>query len=182
MKTDAILQAWEAATLSNDFIFSKVFLEPAITKELLHRALPELQIKRLNILHSQHEIASTADVKNARLDVYAQDQYGDHYDIEMQVTDHHNLPQRNRFYQAVLANSDYEKGANYNQAHHTYVIFFCLFDPFNLGQQRYEIRRRIVEQPEYLIDDGEESIFFNLVSLRHEVRPKLQHFIDYLAG
>ena len=83
---------WEEAGLTDDFIFSKVFLDPQITLELLRRIFPELVIKDIKVLNSQQEIKSTYDAKSVRFDIYIEDRDNNHYDIEMQVADHHNLP------------------------------------------------------------------------------------------
>lgn len=54
---------WERAGLTDDFIFSKVFLDPVITKEMIHRVLPELPLGKVTILNSQQELTSTHDAK-----------------------------------------------------------------------------------------------------------------------
>lgn len=56
---------WEQASLNDDFIFSKVFLDPMITKEMIHRVLPELPLGKVTILNSQQELTSTYDAKGA---------------------------------------------------------------------------------------------------------------------
>lgn len=86
---------------------------------------------------------STHDAKGLRFDIYAEDDHGNRFDIEMQVLDKHNLPQRIRFYQSTLALDSYERGENYLQARNAYVIFFCCFDPFGRSDQWYRIRRGI---------------------------------------
>ena len=83
---------WEEAGLTDDFILSKVFLDPQITLELLRRIFPELVIKDIKVLNSQQEIKSTYDAQSVRFDIYIEDRDNNHYDIEMQVADHHNLP------------------------------------------------------------------------------------------
>ena len=173
---------WEEAGLTDDFIFSKVFLDPQITLELLRRIFPELVIKDIKVLNSQQEIKSTYDAKSVRFDIYIEDRDNNHYDIEMQVADHHNLPQRNRFYQASLSTTAYTKGQNYSQADNTFVIFFCCFDPFGLGEQRYKVKRGIEAYPNYPYRDSEQTLFFDITSLQKTVGPKLKHVLDLLAN
>lgn len=173
---------WERAGLTDDFIFSKVFLDPVITKEMIHRVLPELPLGKVTILNSQQELTSTHDAKGGRFDIYAEDEEGNRYDVEMQVVNHQNLPQRTRFYQSSLANDAFERGQNYSQADNAYVIFFCCFDPFGLGEQRYEIKRRVSKYPDYPYCDGETTLFFDITNLRQTVGPKLQNFLDLIAG
>lgn len=64
---------WEEAGLTDDFVFSKVFLDPQITLELLRRIFPELVIKDIKVLNSQQEIKSTYDAKSVRFDIYIED-------------------------------------------------------------------------------------------------------------
>ncbi len=173
---------WEQAGLTDDFIFSKVFLDPVIAREMIHRVLPELPLGKVTILNSQQKLTSTYDAKGVRFDIYAEDEDGNHYDVEMQVVNHQNLPQRTRFYQSNLANDAFERGQNYSQADNAYVIFFCCFDPFGLGEQRYEIKRRVSKYPDYPYHDGETTLFFDITNLRQTVGPKLQNFLDLLAG
>ena len=61
------------------------------------------------------------------------------------------------------------------------MIFFCNFDPFQLGQQRYVLHKHIDEIPEQIIEDGQTDILFNVSSLRHDVDPKMQVFLDMIA-
>ena len=61
------------------------------------------------------------------------------------------------------------------------MIFFCNFDPFQLGQQRYVLHKHIDEIPEQIIEDGQTDILFNVSSLRHDVDPKMQAFLDMIA-
>ena len=58
------------------------------------------------------------------------------------------------------------------------MIFFCNFDPFQLGQQRYVLHKHIDEIPEQIIEDGQTDILFNVPSLRHDVDPKMQAFLE----
>lgn len=61
------------------------------------------------------------------------------------------------------------------------MIFFCNFDPFQLGQQRYVLHKHIDEIPEQIIEDGQTDILFNVSSLRHDVDSKMQVFLDMIA-
>ena len=99
----------------------------------------------------------------------------------MQVADHHNIAKRIRYYQTASSMEAHDKGQPYEQADDSYVIFFCNFDPFQLGQQRYVLHKHIDEIPEQIIEDGQTDILFNVPSLRHDVDPKMQAFLDMIA-
>ncbi|WP_225361469.1 hypothetical protein [Limosilactobacillus reuteri] len=68
-----------------------------------------------------------------------------------------------------------------NKLDDSYVIFFCNFDPFQLGQQRYVLHKHIDEIPKQIIEDGQTDILFDVPSLRHDVDPKVQAFLDMIA-
>lgn len=143
--------------------------------------LPDLHIKKIKLPNIQQEFAVAPDAKALRFDIYTTDEQGNHCDIEMQVADHHNIAKRIRYYQTASSIEAYDKGQPYEQADDSYVIFFCNFDPFQLGQQRYVLHKHIDEIPEQIIEDGQTDILFNVPSLRHDVDPKIQAFLDMIA-
>ncbi|RMX25522.1 hypothetical protein C5O77_04870 [Limosilactobacillus reuteri] len=172
---------WEMAGLSDDYIFNKVMLDYDICLEVLRRILPDLHIKKIKLPNNQQEFTVAPDAKAVRFDIYTTDEQGNHYDIEMQVADHHNITKRIRYYQTASSMEAYDKGQPYEQADDSYVIFFCNFDPFQLGQQRYVLHKHIDEIPEQIIEDGQTDILFNVPSLRHDVDPEMQAFLDMIA-
>lgn len=177
----ALLKKWEDAGLTDDYVFNKVMLDHDICLEVLQRILPELHIKKIKILNSQQEFTVAPDAKAVRFDIYTTDENGNHYDIEMQVADKHNIAKRIHYYQSVSAIESYEKGQNYAQANDSYVIFFCNFDPFGFDLQRYDLHKHIDQKPEAIIEDGTTDILFNVPSKRHDVDPKIQVFLDMIA-
>ena len=172
---------WEAADLTDDYIFNKVMLDYDICLEVLRRILPDLHIKKIDLPNNQQEIALASDAKAVRFDIYTTDEQGNHYDIEMQVADHHNIAKRIRYYQTASSMEAYDKGQPYEKADDSYVIFFCNFDPFQLGEQRYILHKHIDGVPEYVVKDGQTDILFNVPSLKHDVNHKMQSFLDMIA-
>ncbi|MFR3808785.1 MAG: Rpn family recombination-promoting nuclease/putative transposase [Lachnospiraceae bacterium] len=72
----------------------------------------------------------TADAKGVRFDVYVEDEEDTVYDIEMQIANTKNLSKRSRYYQGMIDLNTLERGGNYKDLKNTYIIFLCLFDPF----------------------------------------------------
>lgn len=85
---------WEMAGLADDYIFNKVMLDYDICLEVLRRILPDLHIKKIKLPNNQQEFTVAPDAKAVRFDIYTTDEQGNHYDIEMQVADHHNIAKR----------------------------------------------------------------------------------------
>lgn len=77
--------------------------------ELLHRAYPELNLQKINVI-TQYDGNIGLGNKNFRLDVWAQDDKGCIYDIEMQTTNKHDLEERMQDYAAGLNNFTLKSG------------------------------------------------------------------------
>ena len=174
-------QKWDNADLTDDYIFNKVMLDKEIWLELLRRILPDLNIKDIQYPNNQQELSLAPDAKAVRFDIYTTDERNNHYDIEMQVVNEHNLAKRIRYYQAASTMEAYDKGKTYDFADDSYVIFFCNFDPFNLGFQCYTLHKHIDNAPEHIIRDGQTDILFNIPSSNHDVTPKMQAVLDLIA-
>lgn len=116
---------WDELGLSNDFIFGKVMRNPALCKELLQLILPELNIDHIEYPESQKTFQADTDSKGIRVDVYVKDDASRIYDIEMQVRDTGELPQRSRYYQSAIDVEQIDKGEVYSMLGDSYIIFIC---------------------------------------------------------
>lgn len=76
---------------------------PKLCRELLRRILPELKIDRIEYPELQKSIKQDIDARSVRLDVYVKDNKNIVYDIEMQVSDTQELPERSRYYHIYLS-------------------------------------------------------------------------------
>lgn len=131
-KTDsAILKEWKKATLSNNFIFYKVMRHhPDACKHLLEMLL---NVKIKSIKMSNEEIIEVDhDSKGIRLDVYVTESRRMH-DIELQVINTYELPERARYYSALMDLDNLKTGEKYNKLKDSHVIFICMEDVFDNG-------------------------------------------------
>ena len=130
IKSDAVLlREWKKATLANNFIFYKVMRHhPDACKHLLEMLL-NIKIKRMK-MSNEEIIEIDHDSKSIRLDVYVQETKR-MYDIELQVINTHELPERARYYSALMDLDTLEPGAKYNKLKDSHVIFICLEDVFD---------------------------------------------------
>ena len=85
--------------LTDNFMFSAVMKDPELCRPLLEMIL-NVKIGRIVYTEKEKTVATKADTKSIRMDVYVQDGRGTVYDIEMQTTNLGNLPLRSRYYQA----------------------------------------------------------------------------------
>ena len=169
-------------TLKNDFMFSKVMQDKELCIELLRRILPELDIRSIEDVDAQKYLKHYYENKGSRLDIYATDQNGRRYDIEMQVDDVANLPRRARYYSSMMDANDLLAGQEYDTVAVSYVIFICTKDPFELNQHMYEFRNICMTNPEVQLDDGSVKIFLNTKGTVGEISPELRSFLKYLEG
>ena len=131
-KTDsAILKEWKKATLSNNFIFYKVMRHhPDACKHLLEMLL-NVKIKRIR-MSNEEIIEVDHDSKGIRLDVYVTESRRMH-DIELQVINTYELPERARYYSALMDLDNLKAGEKYNKLKDSHVIFICMEDVFDNG-------------------------------------------------
>ena len=73
------------------------------------RAYPELNLQKINVI-TQYDCNIGLESKNFRLDVWAQDDKGRIYDIEMQTTNKHDLEESMQYYAAGLNNFTLKSG------------------------------------------------------------------------
>lgn len=86
---------------------------PELCKELLQRILPDLNIDRIEYPELQKAIKPDMDARSVRLVVYVKDNKNTVYDIEMQVSDTKELPERSRYYQSMIDLQLIDKGQYY---------------------------------------------------------------------
>lgn len=106
--------AWDDLTITNDFVFCKAMLNPELCKDVLE-AILQVPIERIEYVGRQEELDTDPENKGVRLDVYVRDGKGTVYDVEMQSSDTRELPQRTRYYHALMALDQIGRGERYNR-------------------------------------------------------------------
>ncbi len=175
-------KTWESLGIANDFLFGKIMQDAELCKELLQRIFPEMEIDRIEYPELQKGIRLDADAKSVRLDVYIKDGRGSVYDIEMQVADTKELPQRSRYYQSMIDLQIIDAGQPYKRLNQSYVIFICTFDAYGKGRHRYTFENICREDNSVILGDGTGKIFLNANSKQNDVSEELKAFLDYVGG
>lgn len=169
---------FEELTITDDFMFCKVFSTRLdLTKELLERIL-DVKIKEIKLAESQRTIDIVADGKSVRFDVYVEDDENSIYDIEMQTTFSKDLRKRSRYYQGMLDLSILGKGISYKDLRKSFVIFLCTFDLFGHGLPIYTFERRCMQDESLALGDDTRIVFVNATALSSN--PLLQSLFDYI--
>nr|WP_278916136.1 PD-(D/E)XK nuclease family transposase [Ligilactobacillus agilis] len=97
-----------------------------------------------------------------RFDVYAEDEHGTIYDLEMQNKNHHDIEKRMAIYQGNLEKQALYAGQSFSDRRKTVVLFLCDHDVYNLNRVHYQLIPQLVGYPEILIDNGETNVIVNL--------------------
>lgn len=151
-------EKWENATIANNFIFYKVMHNnPDICKRLLEILL-EIEIERIE-MEQEKQIEVDYGIKGIRLDVYAKNAT-QAFNIEMQVADTQELPERSRYYQGIMDVDMLRSGQKYKELKDSYIIFICLNDIFHKGKAKYTFENLCIEDSTVKLNDRTTKLFF----------------------
>ncbi len=178
----SIFTPWEEATISDDFMFSKVMTDKILCRDLLRIILPELNIQEVVDVQTQKTMKHYYQNKGVRLDAYVSDNEEKHYDIEMQVASNTNIRKRSRYYGSMMDANELLSGVDYGALNDSYVIFICTFDLFKKGQYIYKFKNYCVQAPDLCLDDGSTKIFLNTKGYVGEINDNLKKFLEYVDG
>ena len=165
---------------SDDFLFCKILTENEdITKELLELIL-NIKIGCVRV-NKQEAIELTADGRGVRLDVYAEDDKNEVFDVEMQTTRQKNLPKRSRYYQGMIDLNLINRGDDFKKLKKSFVIFICMSDPFP-GYERciYTFENACKEETELFLGDETYKVFLNADGTKGDVSDEMKDFLHLL--
>lgn len=144
--------------LMDDTFMSKVFEDKQCAELLLKIILK----KELTVINS----ISQCSVKNlqgrsVRLDIYAVDDAGVHYNIEVQRSNDGAAPKRARYNSSLIDANISETGEDYDALPETYIIFITEHDVLKGGLPLYTVNRKIEEMDNKPFDDDSHIIYIN---------------------
>ena len=172
---------WEELTITNRFIFAKVFSDPERCLKLVRLILPELDIQRIRFVEVEKTEENAIDSKAVRFDIFIRDNMDRGIEIEMQTVDTRELPRRSRYYSAEMDEALLGKGRqiSYEKLPDSYTIFICLFDLFGKGLHKYTFSRRCEEDQGIALDDGQKIIFLSAGSFAEDIEEGLRSLLQY---
>ena len=166
--------------LASAFLFAAVMSSAEICRLVLQILLGK-PIDSVTV-NAEQFLLFSSDCRSIRLDIYADDMDGNHYNVEMQGENEGNLPQRSRFHQAEMDVLELEPGEDFRMLEPNYVIFICCFDPFGKGLFRYTFTNRC-EEVEMRLGDGTMKVFLNTKGRNSEaVSAELVNFLKYVEN
>ena len=173
-------KSFDDLTIADDFMFCSVMQDPQLCKKLLTLVLADT-IGTITELKYQTAFEKGSS-KGVRLDVWAGDDSGKLYDIEVQTTDQKNLAKRLRYYQSAIDVSTLSKGSDYNDLPDTFIIFFCPFDYVKAGLPMYTFRTVCTQNAHLQLPDGTTKVILNSKAAGKEENPELKAFLEYMNG
>ena len=174
-------EKWEQATLANNFIFYKVMRHhPDACKHLIEMLL-NIKIESME-MHNEEVIDLDHDAKGIRLDVYVKDT-NKMYDIEIQSANTSELPERSRYYQALMDLDTLKQGETYKKLNDSHVIFICLEDIFNKGLPIYTFEYICQEDGKTKLNDRAYKHFFIAKTCAKMIEDKeVRSFFEFLIS
>ena len=168
---------FEKIGITNDRMFGTVFRNEKECKELLQRILG-IHIVEI-IIVAQMSVEGSFYGKGIRLDIYAKDENGNVYDIEMQTTADANLRLRSRYYHSEMDVHQLKKSESYTKLKKSIVIFICTFDLFEDDRCIYTFESTCQENPAIKLDDKRTTVFINVNGDRTGLSEELVRLLDY---
>lgn len=175
-------ERYESLRFSDDFLFCKILTENEdITKELLELILG-IKIGSVRI-NKQETIELISDGRGIRLDVYAEDDENEVFDVEMQTTRQKSLPKRSRYYQGMIDLNLINRGDDFKKLKKSFVIFICMSDPFP-GYNRciYTFENVCREEVGLALGDETYKVFLNADGTKGDVSDELKDFLHLLKN
>ena len=159
MPNDKYLETIKKFRLIDDTFFSACFDNNEVDVQYILRII--LDKPNLNVLKVQtQKSVENLYGRSVRFDVFATDDSGKFYNIEVQRTDSGAVPARARYNSAMLDYHKLKKKAKFNELTETFVIFITEHDVLKDGKQIYHIER-IIRETNKLFEDGTHIIYVN---------------------
>lgn len=146
--------------LMDDTFMSVVFSKTECAELLLRIILAREDLRVVNV-KTQQEIRNMTG-RSVRLDIYAVDEEGKAYDVEVQRSDVGAATRRARYNSGALDANALPSGKefDYKDLPETYVIFITENDVLGDGLPIYHIERKVIETDKFF-GDGEHIIYVN---------------------
>ena len=116
-----------------------------------------------------------------RLDVYVEgsDRV---FDVECQSYREENIGKRTRYYQSMIDMDSLLRGNDYSDLKESYIIFLCLYDPFDKGLPLYTFERKCKENNEVELNDKTHHLIYNCSAYEKEKDGELKDFLTFVKN
>ena len=181
-----VYKDYKELSIADNFMFCKIFSTRLDLCRRLIEILLERKVKEVKVAEQEKVIDIIAGAKRVQLDVYATEEDGTVYNLEMQTAHKPVLEKRARYYSGMIDLNQLEKGTAYKKLPDSIVIFLCTFDHGQRGLPVYEYENRCKADPDMVLGDGRKIIFVNLMAdtrdCTEEVRNLYSYFLTGLSS
>ena len=168
---------------TKQLMFAKVMEDPNLCREFLERLFEGRKVKDV-VVHGVETVTVEATLipgvysKYVRLDVLFEDEISWN-NIELQCISQEDLPQRGRYYSAVIDVSHLKSGQPYGDLKSSYVIFLCQFDYYEKNEAVYTFER-FDRKNQLPCNDGSYIIILNSNAPEEKVPEGLRPLFRYI--
>lgn len=120
--------------------FMSVALKDIPACQHVLRILTGMSGLTVKAVRTQYTISKTSS-HDARLDVLAEDEDGNLFNVEIQRSDTVDHGRRTRFYGAMIDSEFLEKGKSYADMPDVYIIYISETDLWKKGKVKYEVKK-----------------------------------------
>lgn len=147
--------------LFDDDLMSMVFDGNIEATELLLKIILKQDDIQVESVVGQRELQSpVVGGRDIRLDIWAQDGTGKHYNVEVQQRPEGAHIRRARFHSSMMDSRMLKAGQDFSELQDSYMVFITRTDIFGHGIPIYTIDRHFRETDEFF-DDGSHIIYVN---------------------
>lgn len=176
---DSWNEAFEHLTFTDDYIFKLVMEDPDLFKAVLSLILPSVEVEKLTSLETEKPMTVDYFLHGVRFDILAKG-VKKFIDVEVQVLNTGELPERALYYLSLLVVASLKKGQSYKLLGESYVVFFCKADPFDQGLPVYTFSMKCEENPTLRLTKKARIIFFNAAQWQSCKNEELRAFLRYM--
>ena len=176
-----IRKSFQELNLCDDFLFAKTMQDPDILKPVLETIL-RFKIARVEIVDTQKSFDVSYHAHGVRLDVYADDEAGSRFAVEMQTRQEYNILKRSRYYHSIMDIDELLKGREYDELKNNYVIFICAYTLFDGQLHQYNFQNRCSQIPDLSFSEGRETILLSTEGTADDITPDLRAFLQYVKS
>ena len=179
------IKSFDDLDITDPIMFGLVFSNKHIAQPFIEHLLG-IKIEHLESPNPEAVLSYDAEHKGVRYDVYAREtnEHGEtvrSFDLEMQMVDTKELPQRARYYQSICDGVALSKGDFYTSLREQYIIFLCPMDIFGHGFSVYHFENRAREDANITLNDLTFKNFYIFRKYEEFDDPVVKAYMKYFA-
>ena len=155
---EKLIEAGKEYNLLSD-AFMSVALRDIPACQYVLRILTGIKNLKVREVRPQYRV-SKIESHDAVLDVLAEDETGQLFDLEIQRADTLDHARRTRFYSSMIDSNYLEKGKTYSDLPEVYVIYVSETDLWKAGYTTYELEKKF-RKSNVSYDDGQHVLYIN---------------------